>query len=112
MYVEHKADGVSGPARIGRVLELRSLKGAGFKANYFDVNTGEHYWISVASATEPIACTTTAVPSKSTRTRERSTGRRFADYRTQRTERSRTLDCRARERTAQPTTSGVEARND
>jgi hypothetical protein len=22
------------------------LNGAGFKANYFDVDTGEHYWIS------------------------------------------------------------------
>jgi hypothetical protein len=25
---------------------FRSLKGAGFKSNYFDVETGEHYWIS------------------------------------------------------------------
>jgi hypothetical protein len=25
---------------------FQSLKGSGFKANYFDVATGEHYWIS------------------------------------------------------------------
>jgi hypothetical protein len=25
---------------------FQSLKGAGFKANYYDVETGEHYWIS------------------------------------------------------------------
>jgi hypothetical protein len=59
MYIESKASGLSGPARIGRVTfsktgrtihyrgrEFRSLKGHGFKANYFDVATGEHYWIS------------------------------------------------------------------
>jgi hypothetical protein len=59
MYIECKAAGLSGPARIGRVTfsktgrticyagrEFRSLKGYGFKANYFDVTTGEHYWIS------------------------------------------------------------------
>jgi len=59
MYIENKAAGLSGPARIGcvnfsksgrtlyyRGKEFRSLKGHGFKANYFDVATGEHYWIS------------------------------------------------------------------
>lgn len=59
MYIESKASGLSGPARIGRVTfsktgqtiryggrEFRSLKGHGSKANYFDVITGEHYWIS------------------------------------------------------------------
>jgi hypothetical protein len=59
MYVERKAGNLAGPARIGRVtysktgatlyydgLELRSLKGSGFKANYFDVETGDEYWIS------------------------------------------------------------------
>ena len=25
---------------------FRSLHGAGFKANYFDVETGDHFWIS------------------------------------------------------------------
>jgi hypothetical protein len=59
MYIESKADGLTGPARIGRVTfsktgrtiyyagkAFRSLNGNGFKANFFDVATGEHYWIS------------------------------------------------------------------
>lgn len=59
MYIESKATGLVGPARIGRVTysqtdatihyrgkSFQSLAGAGFKANYFDVETGEHYWIS------------------------------------------------------------------
>lgn len=59
MYIECKAGNLTGPARIGRVTysktgatlhyrgqEFRSLKGAGFKANYYDVNTGDEYWIS------------------------------------------------------------------
>jgi hypothetical protein len=59
MYIERKDDGLTGPARIGRVTFsktgksiyyrgrlLQSLKGAGFKANYFDAETGEEYWIS------------------------------------------------------------------
>lgn len=59
MYIENKAGGLTGPARIGRVAfsksastlyyngqSFRSLKGSGFKANYYDVATGEHYWIS------------------------------------------------------------------
>jgi hypothetical protein len=59
MYIESKVDGLEGPARIGRVTfsktgatiyyrgkEFRSLKGRGFKANYYDVQTGEQYWIS------------------------------------------------------------------
>ena len=59
MYIESKADGLTGPARIGRVTfsktgktiyyrgrEFRSLKGRGFKANYYNVATGEEYWIS------------------------------------------------------------------
>lgn len=59
MYIESKAEGLSGPARIGRVSfsktgstlyyagrSFRSLKGSGYKANYYDVDTGEHYWIS------------------------------------------------------------------
>ena len=59
MYVEDKSGGITGPARIGRVtfsksgksvyyrnLTLQSLSGAGFKANYFDAETGERYWIS------------------------------------------------------------------
>ena len=59
LYLESKAAGLTGPARIGRVTfsrsgrtlsyggrSFRSLKGMGFKANYFDVETGEPYWIS------------------------------------------------------------------
>jgi len=59
MYIERKAGELTGPARIGRVTysktgatlyyqghEFRSLKGAGFKANYYDVATGDEYWIS------------------------------------------------------------------
>lgn len=59
MYIESKAEGLTGPARIGRVTfsksgstiyyagrSFQSLKGLGFKSNYFDVQTGEHYWIS------------------------------------------------------------------
>lgn len=59
MYIERKAGSLTGPARIGRVTysktgatiyyrgqEFRSLKGSGFKANFYDVETGDHYWIS------------------------------------------------------------------
>jgi hypothetical protein len=59
MYIERKADGLTGPARIGRVSfsktgrtlyyagrSFQSLNGAGFKSNYYDVETGEEYWIS------------------------------------------------------------------
>jgi hypothetical protein len=59
MYIESKASGLTGPARIGRVTfsktgktvyyqgrTFQSLKGAGFKANFYDVASGESYWIS------------------------------------------------------------------
>lgn len=59
MYIEQKAGGLIGPARIGRVRfsrtgkmlyyknqRFQSLKGRGFKANYFDVDNGDEYWIS------------------------------------------------------------------
>lgn len=59
MYIERKAGGLTGPARVGRVRfsktgatlyyrgqAFRSLKGQGFKSNYVDVETGEDYWIS------------------------------------------------------------------
>src|SRR5579872_2486930 len=59
MYIENKGEGISGPARIGRVTFTKSgksiyyrgrlfqsKKGSGFKANYFDAETGEGYWIS------------------------------------------------------------------
>ena len=59
MYIEYKGAGLTGHARIGRVtfsksgatlyyrgLAFQSLNGSDFKANFFDVDTGEHYWIS------------------------------------------------------------------
>ena len=58
MWIEAKVDGLSGPARIGRVTPARgrgvrygdkrfqTLRGSGFKANYYDVETGDEYWIS------------------------------------------------------------------
>jgi hypothetical protein len=59
MYIECKAGELTGPAGIGRVTlsrtgatlyykgqQFRSLKGRGFKANYYDVETGDEYWIS------------------------------------------------------------------
>lgn len=59
MYIENKSDGLEGPARIGRVyfsksgkslyyagLMFQSLSGSGFKANYVELKTGDHYWIS------------------------------------------------------------------
>lgn len=59
MYIEDKSGGLTGPARIGRVTfsktgatlyyqgrAFRSLKGYGSKANYYDVETGDEFWIS------------------------------------------------------------------
>ena len=59
MYIEDKSAGLNGPARIGRVTFSKSgqtihyqgrtfqrLGGDGFKANYFDAETGDHFWIS------------------------------------------------------------------
>lgn len=59
MYIESKADGLEGDARIGRVyysksgktfyyrgLTFRSQKGRGFKSNFFEVESGDPYWIS------------------------------------------------------------------
>ena len=65
MYIEAKG-GLTGPGRIGRVsfsktgkvlryrdCEFHSLKGYGYKANYYDINSYDpdehcsvHYWIS------------------------------------------------------------------
>ncbi len=59
MYIEAKPNGLLGRARIGRVyfsktgktlyykgVRFQSLKGRGFKSNYFDVESGMEYWIS------------------------------------------------------------------
>ncbi len=58
MYIECKAESLNGAARIGRVTysktgatlyyrgrSFKSLKG-GYKANYFEVETGDRYWIT------------------------------------------------------------------
>lgn len=59
MYVEDKSGGLVGPCRVGRVAfsktgstlrydgrSFQSLKGYGFKANFIDIETGQHFWIS------------------------------------------------------------------
>jgi hypothetical protein len=59
MYIEDKSGSLNGDARIGRVTfsksgrsltyrgrAFQSLGGRGFKANYFDVESGDHFWIS------------------------------------------------------------------
>jgi hypothetical protein len=59
MYIEDKSGSLDGPARIGRVVfsktgksltyrgrTFQTLGGRGFKSNYFDVDTGEQFWIS------------------------------------------------------------------
>ncbi|MGN6506899.1 MAG: 1-deoxy-D-xylulose-5-phosphate synthase [Tepidisphaeraceae bacterium] len=59
MYIEDKSGGLSGPARIGRVRfsqtgkslyyggrRFETLGGRGFKANYFDAESGAFFWIS------------------------------------------------------------------
>ena len=59
MYMENKSTGIVGPAKIGRVefnrtgktlsykgKRFRTLDGDGFKSNYFEVDTGDEYWIS------------------------------------------------------------------
>lgn len=59
MYIENKSQGLIGEAHIGQVTfsktgktleykkqKFQSLKGRGFKANYYDIETGDEYWIS------------------------------------------------------------------
>lgn len=57
MYIEYKGDDLTGPARIGRVTFSHSgrtlyyrgrafQKYTGYKANHFDLETLEDYWIS------------------------------------------------------------------
>ena len=58
MYIERKSGSLNGPARIGRVtfsktgrpIEYRGQQfqksKSGYKWNHFDVETGDHYWIS------------------------------------------------------------------
>jgi len=59
MYIEWKGGVSALEAKIGRVSlsktgrtlrygnkEFKSLKGLGYKANYYDIDSGDHYWIS------------------------------------------------------------------
>ena len=58
MYIECKSAGLNGPGRIGWVELSRSTRSfyyagkrfektkSGYKYNCFDVETGDHYWIS------------------------------------------------------------------
>src|SRR5258708_28293790 len=57
MYIEDKSNGLVGPARIGRVTFSKTGRNIyyqdrifhrfkGFKANYYDLKTGDHFWIS------------------------------------------------------------------
>ena len=59
MWIEYKGVGIVGPARIGWVKisdkgkrldygnqSFRTLRGQGFKSNYYDTTTREEYWIS------------------------------------------------------------------
>ena len=59
MWIEDKSGGLAGPARIGWVevknggkkivygdQTFLSLRGGGFKSNFYDVSTKDQYWIS------------------------------------------------------------------
>lgn len=59
MYIERKAGELTGAARIGRVSfsktgrsiyyggkTFQNLSGTGFKAHYYEVESGDQYWIS------------------------------------------------------------------
>lgn len=59
MYIEHKGNNLTGPARIGRVTFSKTGKSiyyrgqtflrlpqCGFKSNYYDAETKDDYWIS------------------------------------------------------------------
>lgn len=63
MYIEYKGGELTGPARIGRVTfsqsrktlyygtsKFQSLKGDGYKANFYDAQNGGWYWISKCRA--------------------------------------------------------------
>ena len=56
MYIEGKSH--------DQGKESRSLKGAGFKANYYDVETGEQYWISAPRKDGSDALYATNIPTE------------------------------------------------
>lgn len=91
MYVESKADSLNGPAWIGSVFfskrgatlydkgrSFRSLKGRGFKANYYDTETLDQYWISGPRKDGKDRLYNTGPPCTSTSTYGMSIGRRYA----------------------------------
>ena len=58
MYIEDKSEDLEGETRIGRIYfsksrktlyyrgkKFQSLKVSGFKANYFEVESGGYYWV-------------------------------------------------------------------
>lgn len=76
MYIEYKGGDIVGPAKIGRITYSKtgrtiyyqgrtfaSLNGYGFKANFFDVETNEQYWISGCKkdGTDALYATTVAI---------------------------------------------------
>ena len=88
MYIENKSVSLNGPAKIGRVTfsktgksisyggrTYRSLKGSRFKANYFDIETGDRSGFQAREKMARIA-SILKVPSlsKSTPTSQRNTG--------------------------------------
>ena len=57
MYIEHKGDNLTGPAKMGLVKfsktgstvyynNLSLKKFNGYKANFYDIESGDEYWIS------------------------------------------------------------------
>jgi hypothetical protein len=76
MYIELKTDSVRGPARIGRVAFSKTgrslyyagrtfarVSGRALKANYFDTQTSEEFWISGprADGRDSLYATTVAI---------------------------------------------------
>src|SRR5262249_46957602 len=74
MYIEDKSKGIYGPARIGRVTysktgqtityqgkQFKSLVGTGFKANYYEAESGDENWISGCHKDGGDACAPTMV---------------------------------------------------
>jgi hypothetical protein len=104
VYIERKEDGVNGPARIGRVTfsqsersiyyagrMLQKFKG-GFKANYFDVETRQRYWVLGCKTVETDS---TGEQSRSTRMSGKSTGSTFGTCQRRKissTDRGNTID--------------------
>ncbi|WP_208647191.1 hypothetical protein [Mesorhizobium kowhaii] len=88
MYIENKSASLNGPAWVGRVMfsqtcksmsyrgrTFQSLKGSGFKANYFDIETGERFGFLVLGRTAKIGSIQKVLhPCKLMLTSQRNTG--------------------------------------